>query len=481
MAKIADRGLENREIVLDILLEVLERGGFVHVVLNQALAKYQYLDKADRAFITRVTDGTLEYLIQIDHIINSYSKTKTQKMKPVIRNLLRFSVYQILYMDRVPDSAVCNEAVKLAVKRRFQGLKGFVNGVLRTIAREKENITFEEPWLALSLPQWLYELWLSRYGAETVQKMGEAFLKENPTTVRVNASAVPVNAGEAPDKEDAKTAAIEAVWKSLKAQGVQVQPVMGREELLYLKGYDYLEGLEAFQNGWIQVQDASSALVGELAQPKPGSRVIDVCAAPGGKSLHIADLMKGTGMVEARDLTFQKVQLIEENIARCGFENIRAVVWDALETDEEAVEQADLVLADLPCSGLGILGRKPDIKHNMTMEQMKELAQLQRRMLSVVWRYVKPGGRLVYSTCTIDPMENEDNARWFAENFPFDPVDLTLALGREYVQSSLKEGYIQFLPGVHPMDGFFISVFTRRQSAPDDYLPPRAGADGEAC
>ncbi len=455
MAKIADRGLENREIVLDVLLEVLERGGFVHVVLNQALAKYQYLDKADRAFITRATDGTLEYLIQIDHIINSYSKTKTQKMKPVIRNLLRFSVYQILYMDRVPDSAVCNEAVKLAVKRRFQGLKGFVNGVLRTIAREKEHITFEEPWLALSLPQWLYELWVSRYGEEITRKMGEAFLKENPTTVRVNASAVPGSGGA--------EASTEAVLKSLKAQGVQVQPVMGREDLLYLKGYDYLDGLEAFQNGWIQVQDASSALVGELAAPTPGSRVIDVCAAPGGKSLHIADLMKGTGMVEARDLTFQKVQLIEENILRCGFENIRAVVWDALEEDKEAVEQADLVLADLPCSGLGILGRKPDIKHNMTMEQMKELAELQRRMLSVVWRYVKPGGRLVYSTCTIDPMENEDNARWFMENFPFDPVDLTLYLGKDYGQALLKEGMIQFLPGVHPMDGFFISVFTRRR------------------
>lgn len=447
MAKITDRGLENREIVLDILLEVLERGGFAHVVLNQALAKYQYLDKADRAFITRVTDGTLEYLIQLDHIINLYSNTKTQKMKPVIRNLLRFSVYQILYMDRVPDSAVCNEAVKLAVKRRFQGLKGFINGVLRTIVREKENLTFHEPWLALSLPRWLYELWVSRYGEETTRRMGEAFLQEEPTTVRVNASAAPM----------------EAVRQSLEAQGVRVQPVAGREELLYLKGYDYLEGLEAFQKGWIQVQDASSALVGELAQPQPGSHVIDVCAAPGGKSLHIADLMKGTGMVEARDLTPQKVQLIQENIARCGFKNIRAAVWDALETDEAAVEQADLVLADLPCSGLGILGRKPDIKNNMTMEQMKELAELQRRLLSVVWRYVKPGGRLVYSTCTIDPMENEDNVTWFLEHFPFDPVDLTAALGRAYQQPSLKEGYMQFLPGSHPMDGFFIAVFTRRR------------------
>ena len=190
MAKRTDRGLENREIVLDILMEVLERGSFVHMVLNQALDKYQYLDKADRAFITRLTEGTLEYLIQIDAIINQYSKTKTQKMKPVIRNLLRLSVYQILYMDRVPDSAVCNEAVKLAAKRRFEGLKGFVNGVLRTIAREKETIAFSEPWLELSLPQWMYEMWERQYGAGTATAMGKAFLKDKKTTVRCNLRAL---------------------------------------------------------------------------------------------------------------------------------------------------------------------------------------------------------------------------------------------------------------------------------------------------
>ena len=159
MAKQTDRGLENREIVLDVLMEVLERGSFIHLVLGQALKKYQYLDKADRAFISRVSEGTVEYLIQIDEIINRYSKTSTQKMKPVIRNLLRLSVYQIVYMDRVPDRAACSEAVKLAQKRRFGGLKGFVNGVLRTISREKERISFREPWVDLSLPRWLYEMW----------------------------------------------------------------------------------------------------------------------------------------------------------------------------------------------------------------------------------------------------------------------------------------------------------------------------------
>ena len=164
MAKQTDRGLENREIILGVLTEVLEKGSFVHLILNQALYKYQYLDKADRAFITRVTEGTLEYMLQIDAVIDRYSKTKTKRMKPLIRSILRMSVYQLLYMDRVPDSAVCNEAVKLAVKHKFHGLKGFVNGVLRTISREKAQIAFEDPALRYSVPAWMYEKWVQDWG-----------------------------------------------------------------------------------------------------------------------------------------------------------------------------------------------------------------------------------------------------------------------------------------------------------------------------
>lgn len=449
MAKTTDRGLENREIVLDILMEVLEKGSFIHVVLGQALEKYQYLDKADRAFITRLAEGTVEYLIQIDAVINRYAKIKTQKMKPAIRNLLRLGVYQILYMDRVPDSAACNEAVKLAAKRRFQGLKGFVNGVLRSVAREKETISFEEPWLRLSLPEWLYRLLAAAYGKERAEKMGEAFLSERSTTVRCNLGLLEGRREE--------------ILESLKEQGGEVKEDERRPDILYLKGYDYLEGLWAFQKGWIQPQDLSSALVGQLAPPEPGSLVLDLCAAPGGKSLHMAELLKGTGMVEARDLTPRKIALIEENIERCGFSNIRAACHDARELDPDMEGKADLVIADLPCSGLGILGRKPDIKLNMTPEKLESLKELQREILSVAWRYVKPGGRLVYSTCTVNPAENGENAAWFLEHFPFEPVDLRGKLGPDWEEDSLKEGQIQLLPGIHPADGFFISVFRRRE------------------
>lgn len=445
MAKKIDRGLENREIVLDVLLEVLEKGNFVHLVLNQALKKYQYLEKADRAFITRVTEGTLDALNQMDDVINRYSKMSTQKMKPVIRNLLRLSVYQILYMDRVPDSAVCNEAVKLAAKRHFAGLKGFVNGVLRTIARNKETIVFQDPWVELCLPEWLYKMWFFEYGGERTAAMARSFLKEGATTVRVK-----------PEK-------MQEAMESLKKQGVTVKEEPLFPGILYLKNYDYLESLDAFQNGWLQVQDLSSALVGKLAPPQKGSLVLDVCAAPGGKSLHMAELMMGSGQVEARDVSDRKTALIEENARRGGFENVVCRTWDARVLDESMVEKADLVLADLPCSGLGILGKKPDIKWRMSPEQMKELETLQREILSVVWRYVKPGGRLVYSTCTVNPGENQKNAKWFEESFPFEPVDLSGRLGPDFGEESLKNGWIQLLPGIHPGDGFFISVFRKKE------------------
>lgn len=445
MANTADRGLENREIVLDILTEVLDHGSFVHLVLNQALKKYQYLDKSDRAFITRVTEGTLEYLLQIDHIINSYSRTKTDKMKPLIRNLLRMSVYQILYMDRVPDSAACNEAVKLALKRHFAGLKGFVNGVLRTISREKGNLVFDTPSLAYSIPQWMYGMWEKEYGSVRAGAIAASFLEERPTWVRCSLS----------------RASEQEILHSLEAQGVRVRRLSCPKAMISISGYDYLEGLLSFQKGWIQVQDVTSAFVGELADPKQGDYIIDVCAAPGGKSLHLADKLRGTGMVEARDLSFQKTALIEENIARLGVTNMKAVVWDARIPDAAAAGKADIVIADLPCSGLGIIGRKPDIKYNMTMEKLGELARLQREILSVVWRYVKPGGMFLYSTCTIDRQENENNAEWLLENFPLEPVDLTGRLGGEFDEPSLKEGRIQFLPGIHPFDGFFLSVFRR--------------------
>lgn len=330
--------INSRELIADILTEILEKGAYSHVILRQALDKYQFLDKTERAFITRTTDGTLEHLLSIDAILNRYAKTKVEKMKPFIRTVLRMSVYQILFMDRVPDSAVCNEAVKLAVKRKFVGLKGFVNGVLRSVSREKEQLLDEldpqnlqkmdlpdrknpsvfsaflsEVSLVSSLPPWLLCLWIKELGWEETKKTILAFFKENQVSVRCNQS----------------IASMEEIENSLRRQNVSWKKSPYSSKVLQLSHYDYLEGLEAFSRGWLQVQDVSSVLAGEATDPQSGDYILDVCAAPGGKSLHMADRLSGTGMVEARDLTPQKIERIEENIRRTGLKNIRAVCQDA--------------------------------------------------------------------------------------------------------------------------------------------------------
>ncbi len=438
-------GTDARELASDVLMEILERDGLSHVVLNQALGKYQYLEKQDRAFVTRVTEGTLEYLIQIDYVIGRYSSIPVSRMKPFIRTLLRMSVYQILYMDRIPDSAVCNEAVKLAARRRFQGLKGFVNGVLRTVAREKGKFAFPDDSVRYSAPRWLVDMWREVYGEDTVRRMLEAFLAKKRLSVRCNFSLA-----------DRKT-----IRESLEAQGVSVEESGYSRNILYLDGIDYLEALEAFDRGWIQVQDLGSSLAAEAAAPKKGQYCIDVCAAPGGKSLHMAELLGTDGFVDARDISQAKVNLITENIRRSGFSNIRARVMDAQVPDRESEEKADIVLADLPCSGLGIIGRKPDIKYRASLQSVEALAGLQREILSVVWRYVKPGGTLVYSTCTVSRKENEENAAWLAGNFPLRPVNIEERLDRKLWSETMKQGYIQLLPGSYPGDGFFLAVFER--------------------
>ncbi|MFV0239378.1 MAG: 16S rRNA (cytosine(967)-C(5))-methyltransferase RsmB [Lacrimispora sphenoides] len=437
---------DSREISLDILLEILERGGYSHIILRQALNKYQYLDKSERAFISRIVEGSVEYLLQIDYIIDSFSNTKVSKMKPVIRTILRMSVYQLLYMDRVPDSAVCNEAVKLTVKRKFTGLKGFVNGVLRNISRNKEGLGWPDDSIRYSMPAWIVSMWEETYGRETAVTMMESFLKNKKTTVRCNFA----------------KASKEEILQSLKKQGTEVSESGISEAVLCIEKYDYLEGLEAFQKGYIQVQDISSSFVGEIADPQKGDYVIDVCGAPGGKSIHIADKLDGSGMVEVRDLSLLKINMVEENMKRCGFLNIRTKVQDALVADPDSVEKADIVIADLPCSGLGIIGRKPDIKYRMQPEALESLAALQRNILSVVQAYVKPGGRLIFSTCTINRKENEENARWFLEHFPFDCISLEGKLGEGLDSAAANREFIQLLPGIHPCDGFFIAAFQKR-------------------
>lgn len=444
-----------REIILEILMEITEEEEYSHIVIRNALEKYQFLEKRDRAFISRVCVGTIENMILLDYMIEQFSKVKVINMKPIIRNLLRMSVYQLRFMDTIPDSAVCNEAVKIAQKRGFYNLKGFVNGVLRNIARGMDSIVYpsreKDPVSYLSvtysIPEWIITKWTAQFGIEQVEQVCRSFQEEHMTSIRCNLDKA--------SKEDVIT--------SLKDQGITVKESPYLNYALEIGNYNYMKAINAFKKGYFQVQDVSSMLVAEVAAPKWGDYCIDVCAAPGGKSLHIADKLCGSGFVEARDVTESKVRLMEENIDRIDVINMKAVVSDATVFDPESVEKADILIADLPCSGLGVIGKKPDIKYKMTPIKQQELVKLQRKILDTVYRYVKVGGTLIYSTCTIGADENQFNVKWFLENYPFKLESIDPYLCDELKGKTTKAGYLQLLPGVHQSDGFFLAKFKRIQ------------------
>lgn len=451
------KAIGERELVLGILMEVTEHGRYSHQVLRDVLGKYQYLDKKERSFITRVTEGTLEHMTELDYILDWFSKVRVKKMKPVIRNILRSAVYQLKYMDTVPDSAVCNEAVKLAVKKGFGGLRGFVNGVLRAAARNLDQVQYpkdpvERLSVQYSMPVWILKLWIPEYGLQTVETMLKDFQQEKPLTVRGRL-----------DRKDAAREA-EVLKKRLRAEGVKIQSHPYLPYAFWISGYDYPGDLESFREGLFSVQDVSSMLVCEVSGVQAGDTVFDVCAAPGGKALQMAEKLKGTGFVEARDLTAYKTGLIQEGIDRAGLSNIRAMQMDARMKDAASVEKADIVIADLPCSGLGVLGKKTDLKYRITEEAVESLVRLQREILSVARTYVKPGGALVYSTCTVDPAENMDNVHWFLGQYPeYSPQDIRDRLCEELKGAVQERGCLQLLPGIHKSDGFFLAVLQKHK------------------
>lgn len=449
-----------RAVVLDILTEIEKEGEFSHITINNALLKYQYLDRTQRAFINRLSLGTIECRIEMDYILNQYSKTPVNKMKPLIRRIMRMAVYQIIYMENVPDSAACNEAVKLAAKRGFTVLKGFVNGVLRNISRNKDNITYPDKaketkkYLSVkySMPEWIIELWNTNMSYEEIEDILAGMKKDKKTYIRCNTL----------------KGSTDYIKKILEEEGVTVTEVSGLSYAYEISGYDYLTALKSFNEGLYQIQDISSMMAGEYVKPSTDSFIVDVCAAPGGKSINAAlklaeaaydnkdipesgiskEVLKGiTGRGIARDVSDYKASLIDDNVARLGIPYIDVEVHNALEFDEELEGKADIVIADLPCSGLGIMGRKPDIRYNITKEKIDDIISLQRDILKVVSRYVKTGGTLVYSTCTINRAENEDNADWICNTLGFS-----------------KDGeYRQMLPSAKAdNDGFFVAGLIKK-------------------
>lgn len=424
-----------REIVLDMLLAMERSSEYSHILMKSVLDKYDYLDPRDKAFMKRLAEGTIERKLELDYVLDQVSSVPVHKMKPLMRCLMRMSAYQILYMDAVPDSAVCNEAVKLAGKRKFQNLKGFVNGVLRNLSRNKAQITWpdreKEPlkWLSVtySMPEWLVRMWICEYGMEKTAGMLKGLAEVYPVSIRFRTTLD-------------KTSRLGYIAQMEKL-GIEVSQSPYLEYAYLLRKTEGIASLPGYEEGAFTVQDVSSMMAVEAAGITSEDFVMDICAAPGGKSLLAAQKAR---KVLARDVSPTKLSLIEENARRLQAANLTVQLWDATVTDEAYLEQADVVLMDVPCSGLGVMGKKRDIKYRVTPEGLKELTTLQRQIISASWRYVKPGGILLYSTCTIRREENEQMCQWITKELPF-----TLECSR------------QFFPGEDACDGFFYAKLRR--------------------
>lgn len=451
--------VNEREVVLDMLLSLRE-GKLSHTILKDTLDSYLYLDKSSRGFITRLYEGTIEKRLYLDYIIDGYSKTPVKKMKPIIMLLLEISVYQLFFMDRVPDSAAINEAVKLAKKRGLTGLSGFVNGVLRNIARNKENIALPDKnkdlikylEIKYSTPRTVVEYLIKDYGNEEAEAVLEAFEEKRPLTARATRG----------DRKE--------LIKKLEGEGVKTGTDTIFPESVRILELDNLGFLGSFENGDFVIQDESSQFIGKIVSLPNGARVLDLCAAPGGKSLLFAEMEEVDEIISC-DITESKTELIEDNVRRIGADTIRTKVNDASMYNPDFLDGFDLVICDLPCSGLGVMGRKRDIKYNVTEDKIRELAILQKKILENAVRYVKKGGRLIYSTCTMTKAENEENFTFISEFKGFSAVDFSDKI-RGYVDrykdgerlvNEAKKGFIRLFPGELGTDGFFISEFMREE------------------
>lgn len=445
-----------RTLVLEILMELEKPDRKANLVLRGVLMKYDYLPQRDKAFIRRLAEGCSKERLRLDYLIDAYAVTKKGKLKPVVRNILRMGIYQILDMDSVPDSAACNESVQLAVDKGLGGLKGFVNGVLRRVAREKEHLPWpserkEQMSVQYSMPLWLVNRFLEQYGEEEATALLSAMQKPSVTYLHL--------------REDLPEEAREQLCEEIEGAGYELTQHPYLPYAYALGKNEGMERIPGFLEGNCTVQDVSSMLAVELCQIEKGSLVLDLCAAPGGKSVHSAIKVGKEGRVISRDLTPEKVAYLEENRQRMQLLQMHVEQADATIWDEKLEGAADYVIADLPCSGLGIMGRKGDIRYHIVDSQIRELQQLQRQILVNAAKYLKKGGKLLFSTCTLTQEENLENYHWIKKELGLTPVDiastLPKALGRDAaVRESAAEGYIQLLPGVHACDGFFISIFT---------------------
>ena len=442
-----------REVALTILLDINQNNSFSNLTISKLLP--DTVSSQDESFIRELVYGVLENKIYIDYILSKASKIKITKLHPAIRDILRLGIYQLIFMDRVPQSAAVNESVNLAKQYGHKGTVGFANGILRSISRDIENFSKIETkdksqYLSIkySHPEFLVNKWLEEYGYDFTEELLIANNSKPSMNIRVNTLMI--------TKENLK--------KRLEDTGYLVKEGLYARDCLIIDKPYRITSLAEFKEGYFTIQDESSMLVGQILNPKENSLVLDVCSAPGGKSTHIAQLMKNKGKILARDIYQHKIQLMTSNIERLGINIIECSMQDALEIDENIIGKMDYTLVDAPCSGLGLIRRKPEIKWNRKVEDIANLVKLQTQILQNASKYVKRHGVLIYSTCTILKEENIDVVAEFLNNNPeFDLVPIIEEMDYSDNIPTLKDGYLQLYPHIHFVDGFFIAKMVKQR------------------
>lgn len=440
-----------RETAMDILDTIEKNQAYSNLLLNAAIEKNR-LPQKDIGLLTELTYGTLQRKMTLDFYLKPFIKN-SKKVEPWVMHLLRLTLYQMVFLNKIPERAAIFEAVEIAKTRGHKGIAGFVNGILRSIQREglPSTAEFTDPVKKLSIetshPEWLVKRWLNQFGFEKTEKMCELNLVAPMQTARVNLT---------------RTTREECV-KMLESEGylIEESPIL-LECIKVLKGN--LASSQAFKQGFLTIQDESSMLVAHALGVNENDAILDACAAPGGKSTHIAEIMANTGQVVSLDLHEHKVKLINENASRLGLGNIKTMVLDSrTATEEFQLESFDKVLLDAPCSGLGVMRRKPDMKYTKKEEDLNQLNKIQQKLLQSVAPLVKKGGILVYSTCTVDNEENEMVVKAFLVEHPDFEGDFTMKDRLPEAVQPLVTGFdLQILPQDLGSDGFYIACLRKK-------------------
>ncbi len=446
-----------RNAALQVLLAVEKDGAYANLEL-QKYARTGKLRPQDSSLLTELVYGTLRRQGTLDWVINQFSKVPVSRMNYIIRNIVRLGVYQLLYLDRVPPRAVCSESVELAKTRGIRGLAGFVNGLLRSIIRNRKKFAYPDPkdepaqYLSLkySHPLWMVERWLERFGMEETAALCRANNEPPSVVLRCNTL---------------KTTP-EQLREQLIKEGLEVYPSpLVSEGVIVEKSY-YLPELRSFKDGLCTVQDESSMIASLVLNPSTGSLVVDACSGPGGKTTHLAQLMKNRGRIMAFDVHEHRLELVEEACRRLGVDIVETVLSDAREIPERVKQKADYLLVDVPCSGLGVIRRRPDLRWRVQPGDLHLHAKQQLEILGQAARCLKTGGRLVYSTCSTEPEENIGVVNSFLMEYTgFIPEDLTSLLQFPITDQKdlidARRGYLQLLPHRHRTDGFFVSCLRK--------------------